>query len=70
MCPAEKEVPCCAPRHCPDLTHGSDDPCYNISKQYSNRIKLNTSNKMSDFKSCAGYQLSSEIFHGFLDHFK
>jgi hypothetical protein len=52
MCPAEKEVPCCATEHCPDLIHGSDDPCYNKSNQYSNRIKLSTRNNMSDL--CLG----------------
>jgi len=28
MCPAGKAVPYFAPGHCPDLTHGTDDPCY------------------------------------------
>jgi len=28
MCPAGKAVPYFAPAHCPDLTHGIDDPCY------------------------------------------
>jgi hypothetical protein len=52
MCPAEREVPCCASEHCPHLNHGSDDPCYNKNKQYSNRIKLNTRNNMFDL--CLG----------------
>jgi hypothetical protein len=72
MYPAEKEVPCCAPGHCLDLTHGSDDLCYNKSKQHSNKIKLNTG-KYHD----GGMQLSfvhsisyPEITHGFPDHFK
>jgi hypothetical protein len=34
MCLAEKQIPCCAPVHCPDLPHGSDDPCYNKNKKY------------------------------------
>jgi hypothetical protein len=28
MCPAGKAVPYSAPGHCPDLTHGTDYPCY------------------------------------------
>jgi hypothetical protein len=28
MCPAGRAVPYCAPERCPDLTHGTDDPCY------------------------------------------
>ena len=32
MCPAGKAAPYSAPGRCPDLTHGTDDPCYDKNR--------------------------------------
>jgi len=49
MCPAGKAVPYFAPGHCPDLTHGTDDPCYDKdrSMMWHNLIRRSDASKFS-----------------------
>jgi len=49
MCPAGKAVPYFAPGHCPDLTHGTDDPCYDKdrSMMWHNLIRRQDASKFS-----------------------
>jgi len=56
MYPAGRAVPYCAPGRCPDLTHGTDDPCYDKDRSM---IKYDVT--QSDKIRCLKVQLKTKV---------